>query len=126
MRHYSNRPHPRSTAAVRNTEGFVQIQVTDIRPKVSWTANPNLRVHICPVHINLSTMAMNNGTDFLNLLLKNAVGRRIGHHQGSEFMTMLLGFNVEVIYVHVAHLVTGNRHHLHPAHHGTSRIGSVG
>jgi len=60
---------------MRDTEGFVQVQVTDIRPEISWTAQPNLGIHICPIHVNLPTVGMDNSADVLDLLLEYTVGR---------------------------------------------------
>jgi len=61
---------------MRDTEGFVQVQVTDIRPEISWTAQPNLGIHICPIHVNLPTVGMDNSADVL-ICLEYTVGRGI-------------------------------------------------
>src|ERR687885_1248582 len=119
-------PHPRSTAAVGNTEGFVQIQVTDICPNIPRTAQTHLSIHIRPVHVNLPTMGMDNLTDFPNSLFKYTVSRGISNHQGGKFAFVLLGFCFQVIQINIALVITLHSHHFHPTHYGTSGIGAVG
>ncbi len=62
--------YPRTAAAVRNTEGFVQIQVTDICPEIPWTAYSHLSIHICPIHVYLPTVGMDDRANIFNLLLE--------------------------------------------------------
>ncbi len=35
--------HPKVTAAVRNAERLMQVEVTNIGPKVAWTTEPHLQ-----------------------------------------------------------------------------------
>jgi hypothetical protein len=55
-----------TTAAVGNAEGFVQVQVADIGPKVGGAAQPHLGVHVGPIHINLAAVGVDDVADLAN------------------------------------------------------------
>src|SRR5690606_37844340 len=74
VRGHSNRPHARPTATVRNTEGLVQVQVADISPNITRATEPNLGIHVGPIHIDLPAMIMHNAAQFNNAFFKDAVG----------------------------------------------------
>ena len=76
-----NWPHAWPTATVRNTEGFMEIQMANISTKIGGTTQAHLSIHIRAVHINLAAMSMNHLANFRNPFFKNAVSGRIGHHQ---------------------------------------------
>ena len=73
MRLYPDRAHPRATATVRNAKRFVQIEMTHIGANICRTTEPNKRVQIRTVHVNLPTRTMNNIAYFANLFLKHTV-----------------------------------------------------
>ena len=71
-------------------------------------------------------MLVNDFANFYNTGFKNAVGRRVGDHQTTEFIAVLNGFGAEVFDVDVAIVVATHYHHLHAGHHRRSRIGTMG
>ena len=81
MRLHPNGANPWATAAVGNAEGFVQVEVADIRAKVRRTAETHLGVHVGPIHVDLAAMGVNNLANSGNFRLKDAVGGGVGHHQ---------------------------------------------
>ena len=70
---YANRPHARAAAAVRDAEGLVQVQVADVRPDLSWPAEPDLRVQVRAVHIDLPAVGVNDFADLLDRFLEHAM-----------------------------------------------------
>jgi hypothetical protein len=53
-----DRANARATATVGNAEGFVQIQVADIRAEVAGTAETHLGIHVRAVHVDLAAFVM--------------------------------------------------------------------
>ena len=50
--------HTRTTTAMRNTEGFVQVKVRYVRAYVTWRGHANLSVHVGTVHVDLAAVAV--------------------------------------------------------------------
>jgi hypothetical protein len=69
----ANWPDAGTAAAVRDAEGLVQIQVTNVRAQIARTAKPHLRIHVGTVHVNLAAVLMHDRADFLHCFLKHAV-----------------------------------------------------
>lgn len=76
-----NGTHSRTSTAMWNAEGFVEIQVRHITAVVSRTTNAYLSIHIRPIEIHLSTATrVNHVTDFTNVLIKDAKGGGVSDH----------------------------------------------
>ena len=58
MRFHTNWPHTRATAAMRDSKGFVQIEVRNIAADFTWLGQPNHGVQVGPVDINLPAKAV--------------------------------------------------------------------
>ena len=89
---HTNRPHARSAAAVRNTEGFVQVKVRNIRADKARCGHADLCVHVRAVQIDLAAEFMNDITDFAHTLFIHPVGGRIGDHHTGQILTVLFCF----------------------------------
>ena len=81
VRRHADRPHAGSAAAVRDRERLVQVQVADVGADRRRAREPDLRVHVRAVHVDLAAVLMNDGADVLDGVLEHAMRRRIGHHQ---------------------------------------------
>ena len=125
MRHHADRPHPRTTAPVRDAEGLVEVEVTDVSPDVARAAEPDHRVHVGAVEIDLAPMLVDDRADVLDALLEHAVRARIGHHEGGEVRRMLLRLRAQVGHIDVPLRIGLHDHHLHPRHHGGGGVGPV-
>src|SRR5215831_10553324 len=77
-----DRTHPWSAAPVGNAKRLVQIQMTDIRADVAGPTNPNLRIHIRAIHIDLAAVGMNDLANAPDIGLEYPVGGWVGQHQG--------------------------------------------
>ena len=51
---HSNGSHSRTTTTVRNAEGFVQVQVTNIGSIITRSTEANLCIHVCTIQVHLS------------------------------------------------------------------------
>ena len=90
VRGHADRAHARSAAAVRDRERLVQVQVADVGADRRGTREPDLRVHVRAVHVDLTAVLVNDGADVLDGVLEHAMRRRIGHHQRRQAIAVLL------------------------------------
>ena len=102
MRLHADRAHARAAAAMRDAEGLVQIEVADVGAVIAGPRQPDLRVHVGAVEIDLSAMAVNDVADIADVLLEHAMRRGIGDHHGGEVFRMLLRLGAEIVDVDVA------------------------
>jgi hypothetical protein len=52
----ADRTDARSTAAMRDAEGLVQVQMANVGADVAGTAKADLRVHVRAVHVDLAAV----------------------------------------------------------------------
>src|SRR5215469_5493339 len=88
MRFDSDWTNTWTAASMRNTKCLVEIQVTNIRTEVRRPAQTDQGVQIRSVHIDLTAIPMDYLTQADNALFKDAVSRRIGHHQCTKLRLM--------------------------------------
>jgi hypothetical protein len=81
MRGHCDGAHTWSAAAMRDAEGLVQVEMADIGTDATGRGQPDLRVHVRTIHVNLAAMFMRELADLDDALLKHAVRGRIGDHQ---------------------------------------------
>src|SRR5690554_7623559 len=62
MRCHCNRPHTRATSSMRDSKSFMQVQMTNIGTNHTGRSKSYLSIHISAIHINLSSVFMNNST----------------------------------------------------------------
>src|SRR5699024_2775947 len=111
----ADRADTRPAAAVRNAEGLVQVQVTDVG--VLGDARPaNQRVEVGAVEIDQAAGFVYLLTDFDHGFLEHAVRGRVGDHQGSQALAMLVDLPGQIFQVDVALAVAFDHHDFHPRH----------
>src|ERR1700731_3671919 len=118
MRLDADRPHAGAAAAMRNAERLVQVEMADIGAVIARSRQPDLRIHIGAVEIDLSAMAVHDVADLADVLLEYTMGGGIGDHDGGELVRMPGGLGGEIIDVDVAARVTRHYHDLHAGHAG--------
>ena len=99
---HADRPHAGAAAAVRDAEGLVQVEVADIRAEIAGPGQPDLRVQVGAVEIDLTAMGVHDVANVANAPFEDAVRRGIGDHHGREIVRMLLGLGRQVLDVDVA------------------------
>src|SRR4051812_25790971 len=83
---HSDWTHARSTAAMWNAESLVQIEVANVGSDIAGPTEPDLRVHVRAVHVNLATVRVHDLANLADGRLENAVRGRVGHHQGGQIV----------------------------------------
>ena len=63
-----------------------------IGTNLSWLNQSNHGIHIRAIHIDLTAVVMDGGTNLTNRFFKHAMGRRIGHHEGPKTILIFLTF----------------------------------
>ena len=71
----ADRSDPRSATAVRDTESLVQVQVGNIAAEFTRRANPDHRVHVGAVDVDLPTVLMNQRANFGYIVFEYTVRR---------------------------------------------------
>ena len=125
MRLDADRSHAGTAAAMRNAEGLVQVEMADIGAVVAGPRQPDLRVQVGAVEIDLSAMAMHDVADLADVLLEHAVGGGIGDHDRGEIARVLRRLGAQIVDVDIAARIAGDHHHFHAGHLRGSRIGAV-
>lgn len=121
----SDRAHTGTTSSMRNSEGFVQVEMADISSEVAWGGIADLSVHVGPVHVNLSSVFVYDFYHLRDGVFVFAVGGRESDHKGSQFMLVFFCFSSEVLHVHTA--VDGIDHYnFHSGQSCAGRVGAVG
>ena len=93
---------------MRDGEGLVQVQVTDIGTDEAWVGQTDLRIHIRPIHIDESSAVVDALAEVDDVRLKDPVRTGIGDHHCCEVVLMLFGLLHEVLPVNITMLVAGN------------------
>ena len=125
MRLDADRSHAGTAAAMRNTERLVQVEMADVGAVIAGPRQPELRVHVGAVEIDLSAVAVHDIANLAYMLLEHAVGRGIGDHDRGEIVGVLRRLGAQIIDVDIAARVAGDHHDLHAGHAGGGRIGAV-
>ena len=112
----ANRPHARPAAAVRDGERLVQVQVADVGADRRRAGQAHLRVHVRAVHVHLAAVRVDRGADVLDVLLVDAVRRRVGDHQARQPIAVLGGLGLQIGQVHFPIRRVGHDHHRHARH----------
>ncbi len=71
----ADRPDAGAAAAMGNAEGLVQIHVADIGADVAGPGQPDQRIEIGAVEIDLPAMGVDDGADVPGTFLEHAVRR---------------------------------------------------
>lgn len=125
MRTHSDGSDPGSATAVRDAEGLMQVEVTDIGAEATRLGQPDQRVEVGSVNLNLTPGVMHPGAHLGHSSLVDAARGRVGDHDGGQRRTVDGDFYPEVVEVDIALVVTVDDHHAHPGHHRRGGIGGV-
>ena len=108
-----------------DTEGLVQIQVRNIAAELARRTDPDHRIHIGAVDVNLPPVLMNQFAYFGYIVFKYTVGRRIGDHDRSQVIAVLLALGPEVIHIDIARFGSADHYHFHAGHLCRGRVGAM-
>lgn len=74
VRTHTNWSHAWPAAAMRYAERFVQVEVADIRAKISGPRETNKRIQIGTIEIDLTAMRMGDVADLPHPFLEHTMG----------------------------------------------------
>mmetsp|Transcript_47461 Transcript_47461/g.135782 ORF Transcript_47461/g.135782 Transcript_47461/m.135782 type:complete len:524 (+) Transcript_47461:207-1778(+) len=112
-----------AATAVGDAEGLVQVEVADVRPDHPWGGQPQLGVHVGAVHVDLPAAVVHDLADLLDAVLEERPGGRVGNHQRSQGVLVLLAEGLELGQVHALRVV--DPLDLHIAHGGRRWVRAV-
>lgn len=115
-----------ATAAVRDAERLVQVQVTDVAAEPTGSGQPDEGVEVGAVHVDLASGVVDGSADVGDLVLVHAVGGRVGDHDRGESLGMVGNFRSQVVEIDVTVGSAGHHFHAHTGHDGGRRVGAVG
>jgi len=70
----------------------MEVQMTNICSNETWRSETELGIHVCTVHVNLSSILMNNIANTLGILLEHTVSRWVSDHDTRKSISVLLCF----------------------------------
>ena len=110
---------------MRDGERLVKVEVTYVGTNHPWACQSDLSVHVGAVHVDLTTMGMNQLRDFEDRGFEHPVCRRIRDHQGAQVRAVKLCLFSKIVHVNVAVFVATNNDHLHACHDRTGGVGAM-
>src|SRR5690606_28906635 len=116
--------HAGTATAVRDCKCLVQVEVTNISTDESGSCESNLSIHVCAIHVDLSSMLVNYLGDFFYGFFVHTVSAGIGDHDPSEILRMLFGFCFEIFKVDVTIFQSLYYYDLHSCHYCGGRVGA--
>merc|ERR1711937_1020216 len=122
----SDRSHSWATTTMRNSKGLVQVKMANISSNQSWASKTDLGVHVSTVHVDLTSVVVDDLANFINLGLIHTIGGWVSNHQGAEVVLVGLNLLPQVININVSLLVSLSSHNLHASHNSTCWVGSMG
>ncbi len=120
-----HRADARPAAAVRNAERLVQVEMADVAAEVAEAGVAEQRVEVRAVDVDLATRVVHRGGDGDDLVLVDAVGRRVRDHQGREGVGVRRDLGAKVVEVDVAELVGRDDDDAHAGEDGRRGVGAV-
>ena len=122
---HADRTNTRTATAVRHCEGLVEVQVADVSTDVTGVGQTYLSIHICTVHIYLTTSVVHCVNDLADTTFEHAVSRGVGNHQTAQFAAVLLGLSLQILDVDITICVARYGHDLHTCHSCRCGVGTV-
>ncbi|OIQ68407.1 hypothetical protein GALL_500010 [mine drainage metagenome] len=125
MRLDPDRPHSRPATAMRDGKGFVQVEVADVTADLAGFCQPDHRVHIGAVDIDLPAILVRDLANLPHRFLENAVGGGVGDHAGGKVFARLCRPRAEIIQIDIAIFQRLDHDNLHPRHLRRGRVGAM-
>ena len=99
--------------------------MTHIRADIAGPAEADLGIHVRAVHVNLSTVAVDDVADVFDSRFEHAVRAGVCDHDGGEIFRVLSGLFLQVGDVDVAVIVARNGHHFQSRNYRAGGVGPV-
>ena len=102
---HTDRATTRTTTTVRDSEGLMQVEVTDVCTDEAWVGKTYLSIHVRTIHVDEGSAIMDALTEVDDVRLEDPVRTGVGDHHRSEVILMLLGLLHEVFPVYITMLI---------------------
>ena len=122
---HSDRANARAASAVRNTKGFMKIEVAGIDAEFAWSTDADQGIEVGTIHINLAACLVNFFTKISDSRFEDTVGRGIGDHGGGDSRSVFFEFCVEVGKIDVPLRVASDRNDPKTDEDCTGWVGAV-
>ena len=122
---HRDRPDTGATAAVRDAERLVQVQVADVAAELARPGQSDQRVEVRAVDVHLAADVVHGRADVGDVVLVHAVGGRIGDHQGGQPIRVFGDLGAQVVEVDVAVGPARHHHDPHARQRRRRRVGAV-
>src|SRR5436305_7266855 len=108
---------------MRYAECLVKVQVAHVCADESRVGETHLCVQIRPIHIDLTTMFMDNITNLFDLGFEDSECAGVCHHDCRKLILMLFALFLQVLDIEIACLrIAFERNHFHTSHSSTCGI----
>jgi hypothetical protein len=114
-----------SAAAVRDAERLVQVEVADVGAEPARLGQPDQRVEVRAVDVDLAAGVVHRGADVADADLEHAVGAGVGDHQRGQALAVLVDLRAQVVEVDVAGRRGADDDDAHAGHDGAGGVGAV-
>ena len=123
---HRDRTNAGTASAVRNAERLVQIEVADVAAEPAGPGQPDQGVEVGAVDVDLAADVVHRSTDLGDVVLVDAVRRRVGDHQRRQPIRVFGHFRAQVVEVDVTVGAACHHHDPHAHQRGRRRVGAVG
>ena len=114
-----------ATAAVRDAERLVQVEVRHVAAELARLSEPHHRVEVGAVDVHLATGLVDEAADLGDRVLEHTVCRGVGDHDGREVLAVLLELGLEVVEVDLTRGGRLDDDDLEARHDGRRRVRAV-
>src|SRR5690625_2674891 len=120
-----DRSHSRPATAMRNTERFMQVQVTYVRTNQSRRGPANLCIQIGAIQVDKAAMLMNQITDLFDIFFIDSVGGAISDLHTPTAFTALFLILTYIFYFDISVIVIPGNADLDSRHYGAGGVGAM-
>ena len=104
----------------------MQVQVRDVGAELARPGQPDHRVEVRAVDVDLAAGVVHERADLADVVLEDAVGRRVGEHDRGQRVGVLGDLGLQVVEVDLALLAAGlDDDDAHAGHHRRGGVGAV-
>ena len=122
---HTDRTDTRTSTAMGNAEGLVQVEMTDICPVGARSTKADLSIEVGAIEIDLSSVGMDQIADAANARLKHTMGGWVGHHESRKPVGMVGHPGDEILLINVAVRIASHWNNPKPSHHCTGWVGAM-
>src|SRR6516162_8770514 len=112
----ADRTHAGPAAAVRNTEGLMQIEMADIGAVIAGPRQADLRVEISAIQIDLPSVCMDEVANGPDRTLEYAMRRRVGNHHRRQAIGKFFRLSAQISQIHIAVRIATDGNYIHSGH----------